>query len=760
MEIERMKLKTLPLFLCLIILLFNHFEALAYNHTVIIRVVRVTEDWMSFSDLSGWDMAAAPKVSNSLKYFDVAIWEETSSIHLYEFPNSYVDGYGAFIASNPNENEKIAYREQYLLQKFDNMPDMKTLEQRDARSEFIKTAFQSFLNTITDRFVDSSHGLIYSGHGGPGGALFEMMIAPKHAQELLLFWSNKIGEKLAFVDMGGPCNKGSYNDLITFCSSSQYYIASDLSNGGYTFDDWTYDRSMETSIEYRYHDLIASNSSLEQVLIKRIDLKRTAYEYSINNMTETKTEQSNYLYSCENFMDLYNEIEALDRSFAGYIDLFKAIEGEGSEIITTFNSVIVHKADNRDFFSWEINANGILSPADYFSHLFSVSLIDVELNTNQQSLTSYYHDYDGDGYGDPNTSQEASSQPSGYVTDNTDCDDYDSSIYPGATEIRGDGIDQDCNGSDLPYLNTYYQDSDGDGYGDPDNSMESASQPSGYVLNNTDCDDYDSTIHPGATEIRGDGIDQDCNGSDLPNIDPDVAAFITRFYQQCLSREPDTGGLEYWADSLSDGDKTGSELAEAFVFSEEFENQNTPDSEFVTILYRAFFNREPDTGGYSNWMNSLSGGISRSSVLDGFTSAQEFKNLCEDYGITATSSFTNTDTSVAGFVTRFYQQCLSREPDTSGLNHWVNSLNDGTKTGAELAESFVFSEEFQNSNTSDSEFVTILYKAFFNREPDTGGYNNWINKMSDGSSRSSVLNGFTSAQEFSNLCEEYNISAN
>ena len=113
---------------------------------------------------------------------------------------------------------------------------------------------------------------------------------------------------------------------------------------------------------------------------------------------------------------------------------------------------------------------------------------------------------------------------------------------------------------------------------------------------------------------------------------------------------------------------------------------------------------------------------------------------------------------VGAFVTRFYQQCLGREPDAPGLEGWVNALITGTLCGADVANGFIFSQEFINRNTSNETFVTILYRAFFGREPDTNGYNGWVNYLYSGATRQDVLNGFIYSQEFNNLCANYGIS--
>ena len=61
---------------------------------------------------------------------------------------------------------------------------------------------------------------------------------------------------------------------------------------------------------------------------------------------------------------------------------------------------------------------------------------------------------------------------------------------------------------------TFYQDADNDTYGDLNSTATGCTIPAGYVANSDDCDDADPTINPGATDVAGNGIDEDCSGAD------------------------------------------------------------------------------------------------------------------------------------------------------------------------------------------------------------------------------------------------------
>jgi hypothetical protein len=182
---------------------------------------------------------------------------------------------------------------------------------------------------------------------------------------------------------------------------------------------------------------------------------------------------------------------------------------------------------------------------------------DIDEDTAVDAVT-WYADADSDTYGDAATSDTECTQLSGYVADNTDCDDTVATTYPGADEYCN-GVDDDCDGDidedDAVDVSTWYRDGDVDGYGDAATSDEDCYEPTGYVSDDTDCDDTDPDSYPGAPEVPYDGIDQDCDGLDECDLDADGYTAEECAGDDCDDDDADVnpGASEIWYDGV-DGD--------------------------------------------------------------------------------------------------------------------------------------------------------------------------------------------------------------
>jgi MYXO-CTERM domain-containing protein len=192
-----------------------------------------------------------------------------------------------------------------------------------------------------------------------------------------------------------------------------------------------------------------------------------------------------------------------DLDHDGYDDILVAADG----VDVSVGEVYLYKGSASGLAATPESTLRGAAPSNYFGHALGAADVNGDgypdaivgaygavSNSGQVTIYHGYADLDADGY-----------------TNTEDCDDSAADVHPGATDLVGDGIDQDCDGVDA-----CYEDLDGDDYGSgvvTEGSSTDCSTGEGSTVR-SDCDDASADTHPGATDIPGDGIDQDCDGVD------------------------------------------------------------------------------------------------------------------------------------------------------------------------------------------------------------------------------------------------------
>jgi hypothetical protein len=176
-------------------------------------------------------------------------------------------------------------------------------------------------------------------------------------------------------------------------------------------------------------------------------------------------------------------------------------------------------------------------------------------------------DSDADADADSDSDADADSRDNdhdGFTVGEGDCDDTDDEVYPNAEEVCN-GIDDDCDDRIDEGLATteFFEDYDGDGYGDPAVDIDACEEPDGYTTNNLDCDDTDNDVNPEGDEISWNGIDEDCDGYDFSGED-------------CVEEALDLtmGWIDAWGEYYDYDDTAGSFLLHSYTFTDKIVDVN------------------------------------------------------------------------------------------------------------------------------------------------------------------------------------------
>ena len=224
--------------------------------------------------------------------------------------------------------------------------------------------------------------------------------------------------------------------------------------------------------------------------------------------------------------------------------------------------------------------------------------------------------------------------------------------------------------------------------------------------------------------------------------------FLFRLYDKMLNRtDIDVEGFNYWLSHSASGESC-SDIAHSFAIagingsagsSVRFPSDN---SSFVAQLAEGLTHSSYPVNSETQgkMVRMLDQGFDRLEATDLFISSLGFKKICEEeYELTFTRIESPSTKLSAVYLYRMYREFFKREPDTSGLIFWMNSIDVENRSCFEIANGFLINglahNEFPSSNEA---FLRSIYKGAVGREADTNGLTYWLNALNSSNDKQTI----------------------
>jgi hypothetical protein len=264
---------------------------------------------------------------------------------------------------------------------------------------------------------------------------------------------------------------------------------------------------------------------------------------------------------------------------------------------------------------------------------------------------------------------------SNFVADNITINLLDNTDIPGGIFVSGgrDGAD----GQDILHINAPASD------GIVSYSQDSITLANGLVISWTD--------NLGGLQIE------------IGSTDSPQTLDVTQLYERVLLRQPDSAGLQYWTTQMEDG-APNLELAVGFWDSTDYRNIEVEDD------YEAYLNRAPTTAELQQWTDALESGTSEVQVALALLTSAEY----------LTTHPTNTL-----YINGLYEDILNRMPSAQEQAVWLNEFAEGA-TDADVALAILTSQE------AYQDLVNSYYETFLFRPADPNGEANWVQQLESG----------------------------